>query len=254
MSCTLIHAIFDCSFLRRDHLHQRPIPVLKRDHDRKGSHGADLPALPETGSLSVERMRGGMDGSDISAGDPPPEPHGAADVAPARQPTHVSFWLRELPYVVVMVLTLFGVAFASFSRQSMVGYWEFLAPVIGVLCIVIAWPHAPDRAARFRLVWTQAAHWLAFLAAMNLLLLSGVASLLGADAIGLTILTLLALGTFVAGVHIQSWQICILGMAMGLGVPAVAWIERSVLLLLLGVCVLAAIGAALWWGARGKPA
>ena len=157
-----------------------------------------------------------------------------------------------MPYVVVLILTLFGVAYASFSRQSMVGYWEFLAPVIGLLCVVIGWPHAPDRAARFRLIWTQALHWLAFLAAMNLLLLSGVASLLSPDAIGLTILTLLALGTFVAGVHTQTWQICSLGVVMALGVPAIAWIERSALLLLLLVAALAVVGAALWWGGRGR--
>ena len=105
-----------------------------------------------------------------------------------------------------------------------------------------------------RLVWTQALHWLAFLAAMNLLLLSGVASLLSPDATGLTILTLLALGTFVAGVHIQSWQICILGMIMGLGVPAIAWVERSALLLVLGAIAVVAIGGALWWGMRGRRA
>jgi hypothetical protein len=162
--------------------------------------------------------------------------------------------LRELPYVAVLILTLFGVAYASFSRQSMVGYWEFLAPVIGLLCVVIAWPRAPDRAARLRLVWTQALHWLAFLVAMNLLLLSGVSIMLSADATGLTILTLLALGTFVAGVHIQAWQICVLGMVMALGVPAIAWIERSALLLLLAAVVLAAVGLALWWGARRKRA
>jgi hypothetical protein len=201
-----------------------------------------------------------MDGSDTSPGVPQPDPH-AADMRQdmpheprLRQPPYVSFWLRELPYVVVLILTLFGVAYASFSRQSMVGYWEFLAPVIGLLCVGIAWPQAPDKAARLRLVWTQALHWLAFLVAMNLLLLSGVASMLGADAIGLTILTLLALGTFVAGVHIQAWQICVLGMIMGLGVPAIAWIERSALLLLLVVTALAAVGLALWWGARGKRA
>ena len=177
----------------------------------------------------------------------PPQPH------PPQMP-YVSFWLRELPYVVVLVLTLFGVAYASFSRQSMVGYWEFLAPVIGVLCVVVGWPHAPDKAARWRLVWTQVLHWAAFLVAMNLLLLSGVATLLSPDATGLTILTLLALGTFVAGVHIQAWRICVLGMIMGLGVPAIAWIERSALLLLLGGLAVVAIGGAFWWGARGKRA
>jgi hypothetical protein len=196
-----------------------------------------------------------MDGPEPTPGDPQPAPHGAAPHASrSLYPAYVSFWVRELPYVVVLILTLFGVAYASFSRQSMVGYWEFLAPVIGILCVIIGWPHAHDKAARLRLIWTQALHWAAFLVAMNLLLLSGVASLLSPDAIGLTILTLLALGTFVAGVHSQAWQICVLGMIMGLGVPAVAWIERSALLLLLGFVALAAIGAALWWGARGKRA
>ena len=198
-----------------------------------------------------------MEDSELSPGVPRPDPTVAPDASPhprPRQPPSASFWLRELPYVVVLILTLFGVAYASFSRQSMVGYWEFLAPVIGLLCVVIGWPHAPDKAARFRLIWTQALHWLAFLASMNLLLLSGVASLLSPDAIGLTILTLLALGTFVAGVHIQAWQICVLGGVMALGVPAIAWIERSALLLLLVVIALAAIGAALWWGAPGKRA
>jgi hypothetical protein len=198
-----------------------------------------------------------MDGSDTSPDVPRPDPHMVEDVPPEPRPRHppyVSFWLRELPYVAVLILTLFGVAYASFSRQSMVGYWEFLAPVIGLLCVGTAWPHAPDKAARLRLVWTQALHWLAFLVAMNLLLLSGVASMLSADATGLTILTLLALGTFVAGVHVQAWQICALGMVMGLGVPAIAWIERSAVLLLLAVAALAVIGLALWWGTSGKRA
>jgi hypothetical protein len=219
-----------------------------------------LPAVPETGSLRRDRLkRGGMDHRDNFPGIPQPDVHIPPDEPrlpqpPQPHPPRVSFLLRELPYVVVLALTLFGVAYASFSRQSMVGYWEFLAPLIGLLCVVLAWPHAPDRAARFRLIWTQALHWLAFLVAMNLLLLSGVASLLSADATGLTILTLLALGTFVAGVHIQAWQICVLGMIMALGVPAIAWIERSALMLLLVVVALAAIGAALWWGASGKRA
>jgi hypothetical protein len=216
--------------------------------------------MPETGSLRAQPMLSGngarraMDGPDPTPGDPQPAAQAAAHAPRSLYPPYVGFWLRELPYVVVLILTLFGVAYASFSRQSMVGYWEFLAPVIGILCVIIGWPHAHDQAARVRLIWTQAAHWAAFLVAMNLLLLSGVASLLSPDAIGLTILTLLALGTFVAGVHIQAWQICVLGMVMGLGVPAIAWIERSALLLLVAVVALAAVAAALWWGARDKRA
>jgi hypothetical protein len=184
----------------------------------------------------------------------PPEPRTGASPRQASQAFRGSFWLRELPYIVVLVLTVFGVAYASFSRQPMVGYWEFLAPLIGLLCVSLGWPHAHDRAARVRLVWTQALHWLAFMVAMNLLLLSGVWSLLTAQAVGLTILTLLALGTFVAGVHIQAWQICVLGMIMALGVPTIDWIERSALLVLLAGTVLAIVAAALWWGMRRRHA
>ena len=42
-------------------------------------------------------------------------------------------WLRNLPYGIILVLTLAGVAYASFSKQPLVSYWEFLVPVMGVV-------------------------------------------------------------------------------------------------------------------------
>jgi hypothetical protein len=186
-----------------------------------------------------------MDGSDAAPGGPEMAAHPQPE--PVAPPLHHPWWLRELPYAVVLALTLFGVAYMSFSRQPMVGYWEFLTPVIGLLCIAAGWPHVHDRPARVRLVWTQVLHWIAFLAAMNLLLLGGPQSMLTADATGLTVLTLLALGTFVAGVHLQAWPICLLGALMGVSVPAIAWIERSSLILLLAAVALLAIGLTFWW-------
>ena len=73
------------------------------------------------------------------------------------------------------------------------------------------------------MIWTQALYWLAFLVAMNLVLLTSMRTMLNADALGLAILMLLALGTFVAGVHIQAWEVCALGAGMALSVPAIAW-------------------------------
>jgi hypothetical protein len=54
-------------------------------------------------------------------------------------------------------------------------------------------------------------------------------------------LTLLALGTFTAGIHITAWRICLVGIVLGIGVPAIAWLEQSALLLLLVAVVLVAI-------------
>jgi hypothetical protein len=164
-----------------------------------------------------------------------------------------SFWLRELPYAAVFVLAIFGIAYNSYSKQSIVGYWEFLALVICVVCVGSGWPHAHDKKARLRLVWTQALHWLAFLVAMNVMLLPNVLRMMNADATSLAILTLLALGTFTAGVHILSWQICLVGVVMAVGVPASAWLERSALLLSVGALALLGIGLASWLYIRQRP-
>ena len=120
-------------------------------------------------------------------------------------------------------------------------------PVTAAVCIWSGWRSAHDQKAKIRLIWTQAAHWLAFFAAMNLLLLPNVQNMLNADATGLAILLLLALGTFVAGVHIPEWKVCILGLVMALFVPAIAWIEEAALIVLLGVIVLVGVGTTFWW-------
>jgi hypothetical protein len=82
---------------------------------------------------------------------------------------------------------------------------------------------------------------------MNMMLLASVQRDFSASATGLAIFTLLALGTFTAGVHVLSWQVCLLGLVMALGIPAIAWIENSALLLVLVAGVVVAIVAVFWW-------
>ena len=87
---------------------------------------------------------------------------------------------------------------------------------------------------------------------MNVVLLPNVQGMMNADATSLAILTVLALGTFTAGVHILSWQICLLGIVMAVGVPASAWLERSALLLSVGALALLGIGLGLWLFVRRR--
>ena len=171
----------------------------------------------------------------------------ASATPPERQLPGISGWLKELPYGVVLVLTLIGVAYTSFTKQPTTAYWEFLVPVTGALCIWSGWRSAREKKEELRLIWTQVAHWLAFFAAMNLLLLPSVQDMVNADATGLAILLLLALGTFVAGVHIPAWEVCILGVVMALFVPAIAWIEEAALIVLLALIALIGAGTMFWW-------
>jgi hypothetical protein len=182
----------------------------------------------------------------MSSSSSAPDGERASTPAVSQSSQKASFWLRDLPSAAVFVLAIFGIAYNSYSKQSIVGYWEFLALVICAVCIGSGWSHAHDKKARLRLVWTQVLHWLAFLVAMNVLLLPGVQQMMNADATSLAILTLLALGTFTAGVHILSWQICLVGVVMAVGVPASAWLERSALLLGVGALAVLGIGLASW--------
>src|SRR5579863_2888613 len=160
---------------------------------------------------------------------------------------HLNFWIRELPFSLVLILTLIGVAYTTVSKQPITGYWEILAPLIALVCVGAGWHYALDRTARIRLIGTQVLHWLAFLVVMNMLLLTSVQRIFNAGATGLAIFTLLSLGTFTAGVHVLSWQVCLLGLIMALGIPAIAWIENSALLLLLVAGVVIGIVAVFWW-------
>jgi hypothetical protein len=185
----------------------------------------------------------------MSAADSSQAPHSSSPQMHSRA-RHLSFWIRELPFSIVLVLTLLGVAYISFSKKPITGYWEILAPLIALVCVGAGWHNATDTRARLWLIGKQVLHWLAFLAVINIVLLSSVQRVFTASTTGLTIFTLLALGTFTAGVNVLSWQVCLLGLIMALGIPAIAWVENSALIFLLLAGVIVGIGAVVWWHFR----
>jgi hypothetical protein len=67
--------------------------------------------------------------------------------------------MREWPYLAMLVLAMFGVAYTSVTRRPMTLYWLALAPFIGFVCVLTRWPPMMDRDQRLHLVWTQALHW-----------------------------------------------------------------------------------------------
>jgi len=176
-----------------------------------------------------------------------------------RQPpsTHsgmAHFLWQQLPFVVALVLAIAGVAYTNVSHQPLVGYWEFLALAVGVVCVVTKWPETQGKEAQLRLIWTQALHWVAVLVTMNIMLTSGVQQLLPTLATGLVLLTLLALGTFLAGISLLSLQISFLGLAMGMAVPAISWLKQSVFFFLLGAVLLIGLGITFWLRQGRRPA
>lgn len=157
-----------------------------------------------------------------------------------------SLLLRDWPYLLMLALALFGVAYTNFARASMTGYWAALAPLFGIICVAARWRAVKDNQSHLRLIWTQALHWGAVVFSMYLVFEADVQQMMSDFASSLMVLTVLALGTFTAGIHIGSWRVCLAGIVLGLGVPAIAWFEeRSFLLVLLFILLLA--GAAVFY-------
>ena len=172
---------------------------------------------------------------------------------PAPRSGMAQFLWQQLPYVVALVLAIAGVGYTNVSQQPLVGYWEFLALAIGVVCVITKWPEIEGRQAKLRLIWTQALHWGAVLVTMNIILVSGVQQLLPTPATSLVLLTLLALGTFLAGVSLLSLQISFLGLAMAVAVPAISWLKQSIFFFLLGAVLLIGLGLTFWLRQDRRP-
>lgn len=168
------------------------------------------------------------------------------EIAEPDASARIGGWLwRKAPYLAVLALAILGVAYTSLSQRPLFGYWEFLGAAIGVACVAIGWRKTSDRSARYEIARTQLLHWAAFLVAMNIVLWPSVNTFLNAPATGLALLLLLALGTFVAGIHV-SFDIAALGVALAVAVPALAWFKQSALFLALGAITVAALAVAFW--------
>lgn len=176
--------------------------------------------------------------------------------AVATQPPPVLFLevlKLELPYIVMLATAIVGIGLSTFTGELMPLYWEVSAPVYGVICVYAGWRHAEDREARTKLLWTQAAHWLAVLLTMYVVYLPQVRDVMNTNAAGITLMAILALATILAGIHAEAWQICAVGIILGGAIPIIAWIQVSALFMTVSAIVVvfvAFVAASLWWTMR----
>ena len=110
---------------------------------------------------------------------------------------------REWPYLAMLLLALFGVAYTSVSRQGMTIYWMILVPCFAVICIAGHWKDVVGRDGQRRLIRRQVLHWFGVILAMNLVFVADVEKMMNSDASALMALTVLALGAFTAGIEVE---------------------------------------------------
>jgi len=166
-----------------------------------------------------------------------------SQAAPRGQRSVVMRWLlHDIFYIAMLVLALSGVVL-----RLPVIYWVILMPVLGAITIGEGWRHFGERRERLGLVYRVALNWCALLLAIYLLFNDGVSGVMNVNAISLSMMTLLALGTFVAGVQARVWQICAVGCVLFAAVPGLGWLDQSPLLFTAATCVIVALGGLAWW-------
>src|SRR5664279_1741478 len=177
------------------------------------------------------------------------------DGLPATEFSLSSVLIRNWPYFTMLILAVFGVALTSFARPAVTTFWLILCPLFGIICVAARWREVDGREAQWLLIRQQVIHWLAIMFAISLVFVSEVKQMMNADASALMVMTILALGTFIAGNYSSGgWRISLVGFQLAFGVPAVAWLEQSTLLLVLvgGVLIGLAVMAFSHYGRHGK--
>jgi hypothetical protein len=162
-----------------------------------------------------------------------------------------NFFIKNAPYIILLLLAVIGVAYTDLSPARSFLYWQAMVPVFAVLCIIARWRRVePNTRSRLHLIWEQLLHWGALLLVMRVLFVHDVQRLLDSDIAGLLLIYLLALTTFLGGIYLD-WRLCVVGVFLGLGAVALAFLDEAALPML-GLAVIIVLVLALWSRLRRK--
>jgi len=182
-----------------------------------------------------------------------PSPDAPASSQPSRSPSPLirvgtwasqleSMFVRRLLVVGVLgLLVMFGLFLSNYSSEKASFYWCAMFPVFGLACL--AHELAAGRAYEFplwRILMRQVLHWMGPIAAVKILFLQHARGQMATDAVALTIILLLAVTSFLAGVHFDHsfyWVCGFLALAAVIGTEIETYLWFAVVLALIAVAI-----------------
>lgn len=144
----------------------------------------------------------------------------------------------------MVVLALIGVGLSTTSHAAAPTYWVSLVPIFGLLCVATASVRAKHEGKAGRShVLRQLFHWLGIGMALMLDFSVRGTGVETGTAAGLNALLLLAVGCFLAGVHLE-WVFSIVGVLLGLTLIVITKADQYlwVIFVAVGLAVAAMIG------------
>jgi hypothetical protein len=171
----------------------------------------------------------------------------AEEPAPARGIGRRAWGLlvRELPYIGMLVLAVFGATF-----RMPFNYWVILTPVFALISIISGWRHFHGKEGHLSMVISLAFSWLGIILAIFILFDSAVQAATAENAQSLVMMTLVALGVFISGVQARLWRMCLVGGLLFAAVPALGWLDRIILAVATAFVAIMVAGGVAWWADR----
>lgn len=153
---------------------------------------------------------------------------------------------EELVLILLVLLAGFGVAINDYSPQSAFRYWMWMAPTFGVISIVAAWWRALRRGESVATaVQRQVLHWAGVVGGVYLIYLLQRTGRMTNEAAGLAALIVIALASFLAGVH-SDWRLMVIGAVLGVTVVGFAILEQLIWVVVLPLMVVIIVAMALY--------
>lgn len=132
------------------------------------------------------------------------------------------FWI----FVFLLVLAIVGAGISSVDDQGGHLYWSWLVLAYGVVCVIRSWFLAKDQGASiWPIINTQILHWLGALVTIQLILFFEAGGMTDRGPAADYALLVLALSTFLAGVHFN-WTYMVLGAILAVIAVALQELEQ----------------------------
>lgn len=170
-----------------------------------------------------------------------------------------SMFVRRLLVVGVLgILVMIGLFLSNYSSEKARFYWCAMFPIFGVACL--AHELAAGRAyeiALWRILLRQGLHWIGPIVAVKILFMQHTRGQMATDAVALTIILLLAVTCFLAGVHFDRsfyWVSAFLALAAVIGTEIETYLWFVVVLLLIAIAIVALSAILLRRGSKAAAA
>jgi hypothetical protein len=114
------------------------------------------------------------------------------------------YWkIHALIALALILISFIGVLITNFIPSAAWKYWNISIPIFALLCIGLNWADNQSHSLAFKLLLQEVLHWSGVLLTIYLVSIFVHYGLISNIDAGLFVLTLLALGTFMAGIYLN---------------------------------------------------